>query len=102
MASTELIYLGRDNIIDLSLKVNGGVTSLSTITHAVVLFSGTTFTSVGRTNWFDWTSGTTGQLTLRLGGVTSVAKGNYDMTLLLFDAANTDGINWGTIPVRLL
>jgi len=102
MASTEKIYLGRDNTIDLSLRIDSSVTSLASVTHMHVIFSGTTFSSVGHTGWFDWTSGSTGSLTLKLGGVTGITTGNYDMGLILYDTGNTSGINWGTIPVRVL
>jgi len=95
----EIVWLDRDNTIDLLLKADGSAQDLSGVTHMVVVFSGTTFTSVGRNNWFDWTTGTTGQLSLSLGGVTSVDPGYYDMELIVYDASNNDGVNWGTVPV---
>jgi len=95
----EILYLSRDNRIDLMLKADGSAQDLSGTTHAMAIFSGVTFTSVGRATWFDWTSGTTGELRLKLSGVTGVSPGNYDVELILFDATNTNGIVWGEIPI---
>jgi hypothetical protein len=96
----EIVYLDRDNPIKLGLLTDGAIQDLSGVTHVLVVFSGVTFTSVGRTTWFDWTSGATlGRLSLKLGGVTGVNPGAYDMELIVFDNSNTDGVCWGTVPV---
>lgn len=60
--------------------------------------SGTSVSSVGRTAWFDWSSGTTGEIRMTLGG-TTVSPGMYDTELLVYDITNTSGVNWGTIPI---
>jgi hypothetical protein len=94
----EVLWIGRDNTIDVLLKTNGVAQDLSEVTHMALVFSGVTFTSVGRSTWFDWASGTTGQLSLALGGVTGVSPGVYDVRLIVYDVSNPDGVMWGFIP----
>ena len=94
----EILYVGRDNTIDVILKADGSAVNLSGTTHVSLVFSGSTISSVGRTTWFDWTSGTTGEIKFKLGG-TTIAAGAYDAELITFDLTNTRGISWGIIPV---
>lgn len=107
MPSHEIIKLGADNTIDLLLKADKSAQALSSVTHVLLVFrvnsSDVTISSVGRTSWFDWTSGSTGVLSLTLGGVTNVTAGKtYRPELWLFDDSNTDGIYWGTFPCRVI
>ena len=96
----EVVYLGRDNTIDLLLKADGVLQDLSGVTHAALVFSGVTVSSVARTGWFDWTSGTTGQLILKLGG-TTISKGFYQAELIVYDSGNTKGVCWGKVPILI-
>ena len=95
----EVLYLGRDNTIDVQLKADGSAQDLSGVTHMMAIFSGVTFTSVGRETWFDWTTGPTGVLYMKLSGATGVMAGIYNMELIVFDTSNTSGVHWGVIPV---
>ena len=99
MAFREIIKLGADNTIDLLLTADGENTNLSSVTHMAVVFKGVTISSVGRGDWFDWTSGTTGQVSLKLGGVTNITTGSYKAELWVYDESRENGIYWGTFPV---
>ena len=96
----EVVYVGRDNTINLLLKADGSAEDLSGVTHMALVFSGVTVSSVGRTSWFDWSSGTTGQLILKLGG-TTVTPGAYEAELLVYDLTHTSGIMWGKVTVKV-
>jgi hypothetical protein len=107
MAAKEIIKLGADNTIDLLLKADGSAQSLSSVTHVALVFrvnsSDVTISSVGRSTWFDWTSGSTGVLSMTLGGVTNVTSDRtYRPELWVFDDNYPNGIYWGTFPVRVI
>ena len=107
----EAIYLGRDNAIELLLEVGGVVQDLSGVTSGVtclqVVLGGVTISSITSSTLFDWqdwtgTSGTTvGWVKLMLGGATAMTPGNYDAELIVYNPQNTNGILWGTIPVKV-
>ena len=94
----EILWLGRDNTIDVQLKADGAAQDLSGATHMALVFSGSTISSVGRSTWFDWTSGSTGVIKFKLGGAT-ISAGIYDAELIVYDTTNENGIHWGTIPI---
>ena len=96
----EKVFIRNDNANCLLLKYDNAVIDLSSVSHALVVFSGVTISSVGRATWFDWTSGVTGRLTLKLGGVTNVPTGIHQAELILFDAGSPRSVVWGgTIPM---
>ena len=100
MADKEIVYLGRDNRFDLILKESGSAVDLSSVTHMAFVFSAVTISSVGRASWFDWTSGTTGEVRLSFGGAT-IGLGVHDGDLVVYDSSNTRGIHWGTVPILI-
>jgi len=97
----EIIYNARDNRIDLLLKTSGSVQSLSAVTHVAIVFSGVTYSSVTYSGYFDWTSGTTGELRLQNFGHFGIAPGKYDAEVILYDPSNASGVYWGEIPIRV-
>ena len=102
----EVVYLGRDNTIDLLLKSDGSVYDLSSATTIEIIFSGSTVNSDNVPGWFDWTSGslTTGQVNIRLGDAgASIAAGTvYKAELIIYNSSNTSGIYWGAVPVKVV
>ena len=94
----EVIYLGRDNKIELILKADDAAQSLSGVTHMELIFSGVTFSSV-TAGFFDFSGTTTGHLALTFGQATTLAPGSYNAELIVYDVSNTAGVLWSTIPI---
>jgi len=117
MALQEKIYLNRDNAIKLGLTADGAPVSASTLTRVVVKLTDgsgtvTTFDSDVDTSAFDYTSETAqvsdtvvGILVIKLQDALTppVAGDDYTLDLILYDAANTDGIHWDSpFPVQVI
>jgi len=98
----EVVWLGRDNTVDLILKADGSAHDLSSATTIEVVFSGVTLSSTTNSSWFDWTSEglTTGEVNLKLGSAgSSISPGTYDAELIVYDSDYTNGIMWGEVPI---
>ena len=95
---TEIVYLARDNTIDLLLKADGKAQDLSTVTKMTLEYDSTTIDSVTSPEVFDWDTGTTGKLILAL-GAESIPKGDYTAKLTVYDSDNLNGIFWGYIKL---
>lgn len=102
MAITEVVYLGRDNSIDLLLKADGVAQNLSSISSMKLIFiDGSTITS---TNLDDdpirWIKSgyAEGEVRLFLGGETLTA-GKYNTELVLYDVDNVNGVSWGDLKI---
>lgn len=117
MALQEKIYLSRDNSIKLGLTADGTPVNALSLTRVIVKLTDgngtvTTFDSTTNANAFDWTTETaqvsditTGILVIKLqDAVSPPAAGNdYTLDLILFDAANVDGIHWDSpFPVQVI
>jgi hypothetical protein len=117
MALQQKIFLSRDNAIKLGLTADGAPVSASTLTRVVVKLTDgagtvTTFDSDVDTNVFDFTTETaqvsdivTGLLVIKLQDAVSppTAADDYTMNLIVYDAANTDGIDWDSpFPVQVI
>jgi hypothetical protein len=93
---TETVFLGRDNSVDLLLKADGVAADLSSVTKITASFKGTLISSENSTagviRWggagFD-----TGEIQLHLGGQ-SIPVGKYSVPIVVYDAANANGIQW--------
>lgn len=102
MAITEVVYLGRDNSIDLLLKTDGEVQSLSSITSMKLIFvNGSTITSTnldddpirwGKSGYIE------GEVRLFL-GEEDLAAGKYNTELVLYDPSNLNGVSWGDLKI---
>lgn len=95
----EVVYLGRDNTVDLLLKADGVAQDLSSVTRMVLKdVAGEWEIDYNDYNdAFNWNTGVTGKVVLSLGdalNAESVAEGVYEVKLVLYDAVNTDGIIW--------
>ena len=96
--TTEIVYNGHDNTIDLLLKADGVAEDLSSVTRMTLEVAGSTIDSDVSGAAFDWATGVTGKLILALGDE-GLTAGSYRATLTVYDSTNTDGIVWGTFKV---
>lgn len=102
MPDREVIYLGRDNEIIVLLKSNGVAQDLTNVTKIQVTFgSGVTLDSSVSSSLFSGINNSGGTVSFKFGSVTTqlVAGNTYNAEVIVYDASNTDGINWGTIPI---
>lgn len=102
--SEEIIYIDRDNTIDLILKSDGTAQDLSSVTRIDAIIGSTTISCTTSTAWpIKWSGlGTTGKVQLKLGDQDVTANTTYTMYLVLYDATNTNGVVWGTgVRVRM-
>lgn len=102
-AISEIVYISRDNAIDLILssEVDGvtTVTDLTAVTRIDVVDTKNKFsvTSVGHPTWISWGT-TNGKVTLSL-GMALIPKGKYDAQIVVFDPAHPNGIVWTEIEL---
>ena len=117
MALREKVFLNRDNAIKLGLTADGVPVNAATLTRVVATLTDgdgnvTTFDSNTDSSVFDWTSQTaqvsdttTGILVIKLQDASSppAAGDDYTMNLVVYDAANPDGINWDSgFPLQVI
>lgn len=101
--TTEIVWLGHDNTIDLLLKAVGVAQDLADVTKITATFGTTTITSedhaAGAILWnndgYD-----TGEIRLDLGDQT-IVPGGYDVPIVVYDPSNTNGVVWGSIHVAV-
>ena len=96
--TTEIVYDGHDNTIDLLLKADGVAQDLSSVTRMTLEVGSSIVDSAVSGSAFDWAPGVTGKLILVLGDE-GLTAGSYRATLTVYDSTNTDGIVWGTFKV---
>ena len=103
----EIVYKARDNTIDLLLKADGSAVNLIPVTKMWLDLNNDTIIKSEDGELpegvFDWDSeGANGVLKLKLGGLTALTSGQtYEIDLIVFDASNTDGINWGKFSIEV-
>ena len=116
---TEFIYLTNDNTIDLVLRSDRVVQDISLATRITLTFGSTVIDSdvvgLGEGQPFDNTQTVSAteaalhpevsegdpKLVLDL-GQQSIPAGDYDAELVVYDTTHTHGINWGTIPIKVV
>jgi hypothetical protein len=98
---SELLYINRDNIINLQLNDNGIAQSLASVTKIDAKIGSTLITNDVPTDWpIKWSGLTTGEVRFRLGPVLpSTLAGRAKLWLIVYDASNTNGIVWGCVDV---
>lgn len=94
--SHESVYVGRDNVVELQLLESGApVSDHTVITRMVLEFQGSSpqadIDSAVNPEFFDFTA--TDRITLTLGAA-GIPAGSYWVTLIVYDAVNTNGIHW--------
>jgi hypothetical protein len=101
--TTEIVYLGHDNIIDLSLTADGEAVDLSSITKMTLSFGELLIESDNDvTDPIRWGQSEydTGEVRLYLGDQ-SIPAGRYFAPLVVYDSNNIEGIVWGNILIRV-
>jgi hypothetical protein len=104
----ELIWLGRDNTIDLVLYSNASAVDLAAVTEMRLSLKNTTviITSTNNTTGIiRWgsTAFATGEIRIVAGGSTVLTPGRYTATLVVFDPSNSSGVVWdNNIPIRVM
>jgi hypothetical protein len=101
---TEIVYLGRDNTIDLLLKADDVAVDLSSVTKITASFGSvlvsSTDSAAGAIKWsgagFD-----TGEIRIDVGAETIPVKTKYSVPIVVYDAVNTNGVHWGEVPVQV-
>jgi len=106
MSVREIVYLGRDNTVDLLLKEDGSAKDLSAVTRMIVKQDDGDWEVDYDTynNAFDWDTGTTGKVILDLAAALAtegVAAGEYVVRLVVYDPTNTDGLVWGRFVLEV-
>ena len=97
-AQREVVYLGRDNTVDLQLLANGVPIDLDAVTKFElkdVLCGWDTIDSTTSPTAFDKTKGN-GTLVLNLGDE-GISPGDQSAWLILYDVLHDDGVVWGKI-----
>ena len=101
--TTDIIYLGHDNTVDLLLKANNVAFDLSDVTSITATFGDTTITSVdkaGGTITWDQSGYDTGEIRIDMGDQDITASNKpYSVPIVTYDAVNTTGIVWGKIRI---
>ena len=106
MSILEIVYLTRDNTVDLLLKMDGVAQDLSSVTRMIVAEENGVWDvdSSDYASAFNWTTGTTGKLILDLAvalGTESVSASDYRVRLVVYDPTNTNGIIWDTFVLSI-
>jgi hypothetical protein len=103
MSKKEPIYKDRDNTIDRLLKIDDIAADLSGVTKMELIFPDVAdpVSSADSADVFDWSIGD-GKLFLSLGHIGFLTAGQwYSPELIVYDANNPDGVNWGIIRFRV-
>jgi hypothetical protein len=104
--TTEIVWLGHDNTIDLLLKAedaNGDQVAqdLSSVNKITASFGSKLISSTekaaGLITW-DQAGYDIGEIRIDVGGETIAAAG-YDVPIITYDADNPDGIVWGEVSM---
>ena len=102
--STEVVYLGHDNTIDLRLDADGTAQDLSSVTKITATFGDTLVESENASSGSIMWSGdgfVTGEIRLDV-GAESIDAGNYHVPIIVYDPTNTTGVVWGTKSIRVV
>lgn len=102
----ETVYRGRDNAIALVLKNNDAnlsTTEINAITRIDVHYSGTYYSSASSPTLFDWvTYKEDAKVIIKLGMCGLTVGSDANTELLVYDAANTNGLVWDTFKLTVL
>ena len=104
--TTEIVWLGHDNIINLQLKAEDAAgdlvaQDLSAVTKITASFGSKLISSedkaAGLITW-DQAGYETGEIRMDIGGETITADG-YDVPIITYDPSNSDGVVWGEVSM---
>ena len=103
----EVIYLGRDNSVDLLLKADGVAEDLSTTTQIDAIFdtSITVESTNAATGPIKWNQAgyETGEIRIDLtdSDESDITVGQYTVKIITYTAEHTDGLYWGEVNIRV-
>ena len=106
MASTEIVWTGHSNSIDLILKSDGTGIDLSATTKVTASFGKRRIESIapssGVIRWGTSIGYERGEIKMFLGN-SSVLPGTYDVPIVTYaTVTSSDGIVWGTQRVKII
>ena len=97
LSNDEIIYLDRDNSVDLVLYSNSSAQDLSSVTEIRLVAGSAIVTSTdAATGFIRWNQAgyDTGEIRIVAGGATQLSTGRFTGALVVFDPSNTSGIVW--------
>jgi hypothetical protein len=105
LSNEEVIWIGRDNSIDLRLYADstevdlGSVTEIRLSVGSVVIAS--TDSAAGEIRW-NQAGYDTGEIRILAGSNTALSTGRFNGALVVYDASNLLGVVWdNNIPIRV-
>jgi hypothetical protein len=101
----EVVYLGHDNSIDIILKADGTAVDLSGVTQMTLTVGDVLVSSTNQAaDPILWNQAgyATGEVHLILGAEAIEATDKTRCPLVVYDAAHTEGIMWGYVPLRII
>lgn len=107
MSSTEIVWTGHDNTIDLILKADGTAVNLTPTTRITASFGKRLVNSLSTAGslWpIKWKQAgyDTGEIRLSLTTV-ALNPGSYDVPIITYaQGGSSNGLVWGTVRVKVL
>jgi hypothetical protein len=98
----EVIYIGRSNSIDFTLKSNSSAYDLASVVRMTLSFGDKAVDSSNTTvQGITWNKlgYETGEVRINLGHKTTLTTGLFDAPLIVYEGADVNGVFWGTIPI---
>jgi hypothetical protein len=98
------VYKGYDNVFSVQLAEDDVVQDLSAATKVAIIYKGTTYDSDAYATSIDFTTdAATGTIHFKLGIISDLTEGRDSrVELIVYDPANTDGIYWGYLSLRVV
>jgi hypothetical protein len=101
--SAVTIYKGRENIIPKKLSFKGVFVALDYVTKMQLVVNSIILADSSEdAEAFDWDTGVDGEVYIKVGELATFPVGTHKPYLIVFDAANDNGINYGQISFKVL
>ena len=105
LTNREIIYLNRDNSIDLQVYSDSSAADLASVTEIRLALGSVTISSTDSVNGLiRWNKAgyETGEIRILAGLSTALSTGRYNAALVVFDAGSTNGIVWDdNVPIHI-
>jgi hypothetical protein len=96
------IYKDRDNIASIQLDSNGQAQDITGLSRTTMTLGDLLVDSAIHSGVFDWTTfGSSGQLDITAGHVSTLTKGEYTSVLTVYDATYPNGLVWGKMIAQI-
>jgi len=105
LSNEEIIWIGRDNSIDLRLYADSTEVDLASVTEIRLAIGSVVVTSTdsasGEIRW-NQAGYDTGEIRILAGSNTALSTGRYNGALVVYDPTNPLGVVWDNdIPIRV-